>query len=403
VERLAVTGCSYAGKMALFGGAFDERIALTIPVESGGGGATAWRVSQEIQGDTEVETASRTDFSWFASPLRAFARNNIYKLPHDHHELMAMVAPRALLVTSNYSQRWLSSKAAYVAARATEKVYDEFGISDRFGFIIDTDHGHCAIPQSQYAPIAAFVDKFLLGLDDVDTMVRVHDYDAIDHERWTDWWGTKNPTFPRNYNPGNGKVVMALDLDDSSDDVGHGGKHADNNGKGNSKGQGHKEEQGRSNRPMWVDDGATVLAGYAVSVANQHLESTVSLVGGSVQLDILNKDGRSYTLTVPFADTSYVIPANNSMWIPTPHEDDPLGYQGSAVAGFGGRVTGAYFSAIGKGQPPDGSGAGSAAGPGLASNTGDPVKVKFHADGGGHGAGGEWSPSVTVTNENPDL
>jgi hypothetical protein len=32
-------GCSYADKMALFAGAFDERIALTIAQESGGGGA----------------------------------------------------------------------------------------------------------------------------------------------------------------------------------------------------------------------------------------------------------------------------------------------------------------------------------------------------------------------------
>ena len=38
LKHLAVTGCSYAGKMALFAGAFDERIALTIAQESGGGG-----------------------------------------------------------------------------------------------------------------------------------------------------------------------------------------------------------------------------------------------------------------------------------------------------------------------------------------------------------------------------
>ena len=32
-EHIGVTGCSYAGKMALFCGAFDERVALTIAQE----------------------------------------------------------------------------------------------------------------------------------------------------------------------------------------------------------------------------------------------------------------------------------------------------------------------------------------------------------------------------------
>ncbi len=37
LTHLGVTGCSFAGKMALFAGALDERIALTIAQESGGG------------------------------------------------------------------------------------------------------------------------------------------------------------------------------------------------------------------------------------------------------------------------------------------------------------------------------------------------------------------------------
>ena len=41
VKHIGVSGCSYAGKMALFCGAFDERVALTIAQEPGGGGAAS--------------------------------------------------------------------------------------------------------------------------------------------------------------------------------------------------------------------------------------------------------------------------------------------------------------------------------------------------------------------------
>src|SRR5262249_10496111 len=54
LSRIAVTGCSYAGKMALYAGAFDERIALTIPEESGGGGEAAWRVSATKTGTEDL-------------------------------------------------------------------------------------------------------------------------------------------------------------------------------------------------------------------------------------------------------------------------------------------------------------------------------------------------------------
>ncbi len=92
LQHLAVTGCSFAGKMALFAGAFDERIALTIAQESGGGGAAAWRVSETLG---NVETLGNTSHVWFMEDLFRFA-NKVPKLPYDHHELMAMVAPRTV-------------------------------------------------------------------------------------------------------------------------------------------------------------------------------------------------------------------------------------------------------------------------------------------------------------------
>ncbi len=197
LNHIGVTGCSYAGKMALFAGAFDERIALTIAQESGGGGAPAWRVSHNIEPNGSVEKIDNTDYTWFRDSMRLFAADNVYKLPEDHHELMAMIAPRALLMTGNTDFTWLSNKAAYVSARATKEVYKTFGISDRFGFYIDGGHNHCAVPDTQVPAMQAFVDKFLAGNTAVNTdTITVNPFPQLDYQRWYQWWGTGNPVLP---------------------------------------------------------------------------------------------------------------------------------------------------------------------------------------------------------------
>ncbi len=193
LKHLAVTGCSYAGKMALFAGAFDERVALTIAQESGGGGAPAWRVSEILEG---VEKLGSTDHNWFMDDMFTFAGSNVSKLPHDHHELMAMCAPRALLVTGNTDYLWLANPSCYVSAMATQKVYNTLGIGDRFGFYVDGGHGHCAVPESQLPSIEAFVDKFLLDSTNVNTNIATHPYPDIVPSYWFEWWGSEKPYFP---------------------------------------------------------------------------------------------------------------------------------------------------------------------------------------------------------------
>jgi len=196
LQRIGVTGCSYAGKMALFAGALDERIALTIPQESGGGGAPNWRYSYQMEPAGSVEGLGQTSHQWFSEGMFAFAGANTAKLPHDHHELMAMVAPRALFATGNPDGAvWLSNPSCYVSCKAVEQVYNTFGIGDRFGYNIEGGKPHCARTASLDADVYAFLDKFLLGMTNVNTITIRHvpaSYSSIDHAQWYGWWGFIN-------------------------------------------------------------------------------------------------------------------------------------------------------------------------------------------------------------------
>jgi hypothetical protein len=182
LKHLAVTGCSFAGKMALFAGAFDERIALTISQESGGGGYTTWRVSETLG---TVETLGRTSHAWFIEDLFQFS-NAVPKLPYDHHELMAMVAPRALLVTGNPDYEWLADESGHVGSKAAQEIWNALGVPDRFGFSIVGGHSHCFVPNSQIPEIEAFVEKFLLGNDTADTDVSTSPYNT-NLSPWINW------------------------------------------------------------------------------------------------------------------------------------------------------------------------------------------------------------------------
>ena len=172
MQHIGVTGCSYAGKMALYCGAFDERIALTIAQEPGGGGAAAWRASYPKD---SVENLDKTDYHWFLEYQREnFGGEKVYRLPYDQHELCAMICPRALLLLGNPDFKWLADDAMLVSAQAAKKVWERFGIADRMGWSIVGGHGHCQLPESQWPEVQAFIDRFLLGRDINTNDIRVY-------------------------------------------------------------------------------------------------------------------------------------------------------------------------------------------------------------------------------------
>ena len=133
--------------------------------------------------------------AWFIEDMFRFS-NRVPKLPYDHHELMAMVAPRALLVLGNPDYEWLADESGYVSSRAAHEVWKAFGVPDRFGFSIVAGHRHCQLPDSQEPEVGAFVDKFLLGKKDANTSVTKHPFEDVEYEYWYDGWLKGKSTFP---------------------------------------------------------------------------------------------------------------------------------------------------------------------------------------------------------------
>jgi hypothetical protein len=188
--RIAVTGCSRNGKGALTAGAFDERVALTIPQESGAGGSASWRVSQAgANGGENVQTlqSAAGEQPWFRANFgQNFSNANVTRLPFDHHSVMGMVAPRALLVIDNRID-WLGIDSTFTAGSIASEIWKAFGIADHMGYWQTTGHTHCAFPASQRGALEAYVKKFLVGGGTDDTNLLRGDQANADLARWKTW------------------------------------------------------------------------------------------------------------------------------------------------------------------------------------------------------------------------
>ncbi|KZV87111.1 hypothetical protein EXIGLDRAFT_680237 [Exidia glandulosa HHB12029] len=189
LSRLGVTGCSRNGKGALVAGAFDPRLALVIPQESGSGGAGCWRISDAMFADGVVtQTASEIvqENVWFGLAFNAFA-NNVTALPVDHHFLPALVAPRGLFVIENTFFDWLGPLSTFGCMSTGQTAFTALGVTDNMGYKAVNHSDHCAFPAAIQPQLTAFFDKFFFG-QDTDTSVFSTDGGFIfDKDEWITW------------------------------------------------------------------------------------------------------------------------------------------------------------------------------------------------------------------------
>jgi dienelactone hydrolase len=124
-KRIAVVGHSRLGKAALVAGAFDERIALTIPHQAGCGGSGPSR-SQNPKAES-VERINTSFPHWFNGNFKAFNKN-VEKLPFDQHCLVALCAPRAVLFTNALDDQWANPGGQFDMLKAADPVYRLLGV-----------------------------------------------------------------------------------------------------------------------------------------------------------------------------------------------------------------------------------------------------------------------------------
>jgi len=189
-KRLGVTGCSRNGKGALACGAFDERIVLTIPQESGSGGSASWRVSDyNLAHGLVVQTLQEIvgENCWFAQNFSQF-RYTANKLPFEHHSVIGLVAPRAILLIEN-DILWLGPASSWNCANTAHMIWEGLAVPDKMGFTESIAHNHCSFPSSEQSDVNAFVQKFLVGngTDDTNIMRSDPGY-AYDQSMWVAWF-----------------------------------------------------------------------------------------------------------------------------------------------------------------------------------------------------------------------
>jgi hypothetical protein len=118
---VVVTGSSRLGKAALIAGAYDERFAVTVVNQTGGGGVPL--AKRNFGESVASETAAFTH--WFCRAYDKYAHAE-ETLPFDQHMLLSCIAPRPLLV-QGFNNTWFDTYGEFLSLKAASPVWEFLG------------------------------------------------------------------------------------------------------------------------------------------------------------------------------------------------------------------------------------------------------------------------------------
>ncbi|HEX4852087.1 MAG TPA: hypothetical protein VFV08_14830, partial [Puia sp.] len=117
------------GKAALIAVAYDPRFAIGFISSSGEGGA---KLHRRNCGEIVENLAGSGEYHWMAGNFIKYAGPLHWNdLPVDAHELIALCAPRPILISSgSVGDAWVDAKGMFMATVAAGPVYRLLGKKD---------------------------------------------------------------------------------------------------------------------------------------------------------------------------------------------------------------------------------------------------------------------------------
>lgn len=191
LKKMVVTGFSRCGKAALVAGLMDERFGVVNPGGSGSGGAAVYRY--DSYGNAPYRRAPYGNvYAWgtstgaetlgdhvrhqthnsnemlvrFLDPDRMYkTRTHGYgeRLPYDHHEIIAAIAPRAVIIDTSNDDYANNAEGDSIGFEGAKPVYAYLGTAGNLAFNIRMTGGGHSLSTAHRQNVIHFCDMVFYG------------------------------------------------------------------------------------------------------------------------------------------------------------------------------------------------------------------------------------------------
>lgn len=152
-QMITLTGHSRFGKGVLVAAAFDHAFADAHVSSSGAGGA---KIMRRDFGERWENLTASGEFHWFTPNAMRFSGEGltVHDLPVDAHLLIALRAPRPLLITTGLAEKgesWIDPAGNWAGFIAAQPAWELFGAAiPHFGMPVPESREQLAFPLAWY-------------------------------------------------------------------------------------------------------------------------------------------------------------------------------------------------------------------------------------------------------------